>query len=560
MLGAGFVFLTNTITIFGPRVLGDTIDDIGQGLINHSIGFYVGLLLLISLGQGICRFGMRRILIGTSRKAERDLRSLFYDHLLDLPSRFYSSRHTGDIMSRATQDIESVRMMTGPAFMYSIDTVMLGTYGFIMMLSISTSLTGIVSIVLPLASLLVYLMSKKIHWLTVQSQKQFGVISTRVQESVSGIRVIQAYSQEKSFAKSFDIELEKYRHVQIKMVKLQSLFRPVIGLLFSVGQGLVLWQGMKLIIAGSLSLGEYVAFAAYMTMLGWPVVAIGWSMNLFQRGDAGLKRLDEIISHEDRVKDGNSVKDVSGEIVFKNVSFSYNDESGDILSDINITIPAGSVLGIVGPTGSGKSTLLSLLSRLYDPKSGEIYIDGTESKLYTLDNLRKQIANVPQDAFLFSDTLRNNVSFGKIDAADVEVDNVASVSHLDQDLKQFNDGWQSMVGERGISLSGGQKQRSTIARALLVDAKVLILDDCLSAVDTHTEEAIVEDLGKFMHGRTTLISSHRMSVMKWADHIIVLNEGRIIEQGTHSRLVQAGGMYADLHQRQELEDGLETGI
>ncbi len=550
-----FVLLSNTVLIFGPKVLGMAIDDLGHGLAAHGILWYIGLLLAIEVVQGASRFAQRRVLIGVSRRVERDLRALFYDHLLDLPRRFYAARLTGDIMSRATQDIENVRRAIGPALMYSVDTQFRGLWGLGMMIWISPRLTLIVAILLPLIIILVYQLSHHIHRLTMESQKQFGRISSRVQEAVSGMRVIQAYTREDHQSRVFRRDLELYRRIQMRMVRLQAAFRPTLGLLFTLGQGLILWQAGTLIIEGRMSLGDYVAYAAYLSMLSWPMVAVGWSMNLFQRGDAGMRRLGEILDHEDRTRGGEHREELRGELVFENLGFRYPG-GGEVLEGIDLRVPAGRVLGIVGPTGSGKSSLLSLVTRINDPTAGRILLDGRDLRDYDLDSLRRQVAAVPQEAFLFSDTLRGNVKFGRPAADDEEMEHVARVSRLDQDLSLFSAGWESLVGERGITLSGGQKQRSTIARALLMDARVLVLDDCLSAVDTRTEDAMIERLRRFLRGRTALVASHRLSVMHSADWIIVLDEGRIIEQGTHEQLLLEGGFYAELFSKQQLEEEL----
>ena len=563
-VGAFFVLITNSIMVFGPRVLGLAIDDLRRAWKAvpddpqlHSMMWYVGLLMLVSVGQGISRFAQRRLIIGVSRKLERDLRANFFDRLLNLPRSFYNRMHTGDIMSRATQDIENVRRAAGPAFMYSINTLLLSSYALIMMAGISGRLTVVMLLLLPVVSLLVFTLIKRIHRLTMESQRQFGRISSHVQESVSGMRVIQAYTREKAQQEEFESKLREYRRIQLALVRVQALLRPSLVLIFSCGQVLILWMGGNMIIDGSITLGGYVAFIAYMGTLMWPMMALGWSLSLVQRGDAGMKRLNDILRAPENAPTGSVSRSIQGELSFEQVDFRYPGKQELALSRLCITIPAGSSVGIVGPTGCGKSTLLSLLPRLLTPTTGRILLDGIDLQDYEPDELRRQIAVVPQDTFLFSDSLHNNVAFGRPDASRKEVVAAAGLSRLTQDLEQFNDGWESRVGERGISLSGGQKQRTAIARALLQEAPVLLFDDCLSAVDTQTEEAMITALRSHGSRRTMLIAGHRLNVMRGMDLILVLDHGRIVQQGTHEELLTTPGLYADLYQKQQIEAELE---
>ncbi len=563
-VGAFFVLVTNSIMVFGPRVLGLAIDDLrrAQAAVPedpqlHSMLWYVLLLMAVSVGQGISRFGQRRLIIGVSRKLERDLRAKFFDRLLELPRAFFHRMHTGDIMSRATQDIENVRRAAGPAFMYSINTLLLSTYALIMMAGISIKLTLVNVLLLPLVNVLVFTLIRRIHRLTMESQRQFGRISSHVQESLAGIRVIQAYTREQAQQEAFETHLREYRRIQLALVRVQALLRPTLVMIFSAGQALVLLLGGRMIIDGSITLGSYVAFIAYMGTLMWPMMAMGWSLSLVQRGDAGMKRLNDILRAPEQAPGGNVSQPVEGDLCFEAVSFRYPGEDTAAVVEVSVTIPAGTSVGIVGPTGSGKSTLLSLLPRLLEPSEGRILLDGVDLLNYDPDVLRQQVAVVPQDTFLFSDTLHNNVAFGTPDASRTQVEAAAEVSHLAQDLEQFQHGWESRVGERGISLSGGQKQRTAIARALMQEAPVLVFDDCLSAVDTQTEEAMIRALRSHGQKRTMLIAGHRLNVMRGMDLILVLDHGRIVQQGTHEELLTRPGLYADLYQKQQIEAELE---
>jgi ATP-binding cassette subfamily B protein len=558
LAGSFFVLATNTILIFGPRLLGQAIDDLKAGLVRHTLWWYLGWLLAVSVGQGLTRFAMRRILIGASRRVERDLRGHYLERLLELPRSFFTARYTGDIMSRATQDIENVRMAAGPALMYSLDTLFLSGYALTMMLFIQPGLTALVLGLLPLISGLVWWLAQAIHTATMEAQRSFGRVSTAVQEALAGIRVVQAYVREDEQAARFRGELAEYRRLQMKLVGLQSAFRPLLGLLFAVGQGLVLWQGGRLIAAGRLSLGDYVAFSTYLTLLSWPMVATGWSLSLLQRGSAGMRRLNEVLDEPAGLEWGDARPALEPSLAAEGLAFRYPGAAAPALSDVSFRLAVGGALGVVGPTGCGKSTLLRLLARQADPEAGTVRLGGHDLRELDPDLLRATLAVVPQDAFLFSATLADNVRYGRPEAGEPELEGAAADSRLEQDLEQFPQRWQTLVGERGVTLSGGQKQRATIARALLPEAPLLLLDDALSAIDTRTEEALIARLRQVMRRRTVVIASHRLSVMKEVDSILVLDQGRVVERGSHAELVARGGLYAQLWRRQELRSALEA--
>jgi ATP-binding cassette subfamily B protein len=464
-------------------------------------------------------------------------------------------------MAHATNDIKAVRAFVGPAVMYSIDTLTRFAMVIVIITSINTPLTIYALLPLPFLSYFVYKLSKKIHQRFTKIQEKFSDITTKAQENFSGIRVIKSYVREKSEINLFKKMSSDYLDLNMHKVKIQALFMPILFLITGTSIIIIIWVGGSMVIKNLITLGELIAFAAYLGLLIWPVIAFGWVLNLIQQGSASMKRIksiwDEYVEIDDHMNTKFSINEIKGDITFRNVSFKYNDDGEEVLSDINIEIPRGTTLAVIGHTGVGKSSFVNLVSRLYDATGGEVLIDGNNIKDIPLRVLRKNIGMVPQETFLFSDTLKNNILFGVDNPSDEIIERVSKISQLHKDVENFSKGYETILGERGITLSGGQKQRTCLARALAIDPKILILDDSFSAVDTHTEEDILLSLKKFMKDRTSLIISHRISTVKDADKIIVLDDGEIAEEGTHDQLIAKDGIYAELHYKQLLEEELK---
>jgi len=563
LVGLVCVLVNSGLQLAAPWILKLAVDDLSRAVTIEKVRLYAGGLLALAGLGGCFRFLMRRIIIGASRQFEYDLRNDFFAQLQRLDLGYFQTHRTGDLMSRATNDLSAVRMMIGPAVMYTATTVLTFVVAIALMLSLHPWLTLVALIPLPFVSLSVWYFGDAIHRRFDKIQEQLSDLSAVTQESLAGIRVVRAYSQEPFEIARFRKANEEYVRRNKGLIRLQGVYYPSMGLLMGVGALLVLWLGSRAVVSGDMTLGELVAFNAYLAMLGWPMIAFGWVTNLLQRGMASWKRMLEVLDAVPAVSDAEAIdasapSQVAGAIDFRNLTFGFGDQP--VLHEISATIPAGSTTAIVGATGSGKSTLLAMLPRLHNPPPGTVFIDGVDVRQLPLLVLRGAIGFVPQEPLLFSSSIRENIALGSdpvgSDPGSDPIQEAARIARLDKDLADFPNGFDTMVGERGITLSGGQKQRTALARALAIDPRILILDDALSAVDTYTEEEILRGLSTVMRQRTSLIVSHRVSTVRGADQILVLDAGRIVERGTHDELVRHDGLYAELYRKQLLEEEL----
>ena len=565
LLGMICVFFNNGIWIFFPQVIRRAVDDLHLGVTRHKLISYSLLLLLIAATKGIFQFLTRWVVIGISREIEFDLRNDLFRHLETLSTSFYQRTRTGDIMARATNDLNAVRMLLGPAIMYTANTLVFTAGALAFMLSISPRLTLYAFLPLPVVSIVVQYFGRRIHERFERIQAMFSDISAKAQENFSGARVIRAYVQEEAQIESFEASNEEYIARSLRLVRLMGMLWPTLETMLGLAIVLVLWLGGREVIHRQITVGEFVAFNTYMVQLTWPIIALGWVINLFQRGTASMGRINEILIERPEIEDSDEARaalsskgathiEILGEIEFRNLDFAYNDVP--VLHNINLRIPAGSSLAIVGPTGSGKTTLVSLIPRIYDSAAGTVLIDGRPLRDYPLQTLRQAVGFVPQETFLFSESVRGNIAFGRENASDDEIHAAARAASIAGDIEGFPEQYRTLVGERGITLSGGQKQRTAIARALIRNPRILILDDALSSVDTHTEDKILNQLREIMHCRTTIFISHRVSTVRNADKIAVLHAGRIVELGSHEELLSLNGYYKDLYNKQLLEEEL----
>ena len=581
-LGSVFLVLSTAITLLSPWVIKHAIDHLAARLgpdsvlaaaAGPSLAAYAAALVALALAGGACRFLMRRIIIGASREIELDLRNDLLRHLQRLPPAWFQANRTGDLMSRATNDLSAVRMLAGPAIMYTASTSITFVVALVLMLSLSPALTLLALLPLPVVSVVVQRFGSAIYLRSERIQAQLAHMSAVVQEALAGVRVVRAYRREGVEIERFREANEEYVARSRAMIRLQGAFHPTLAFFLGLSALVVLWIGSRHVIDGRLSMGEFVAFNVYVAMLSWPMIAFGWVTNMLQRGLAAWQRMLDVLQVEPAIRDPEmpvTPERIRGAVEFRDLTFAYDGRA--VLSGVSARVEPGQVLALVGPTGSGKSTLVDLLPRLFDPPPATVFIDGIDVRDLSLETLRGAIGYVPQEPLLFSETVAGNVAFGARAADGVRepverngaadgvrgaVADAVGLARLDTDVAGFPRGLDTEVGERGITLSGGQKQRAALARAILTDPRILILDDALSAVDTHTEEAILGRLREVMRQRTTILVAHRISTVRDADLILVLDDSRVVERGTHDDLVALDGLYAGLHRRQLLEEALE---
>jgi len=568
--GLVFTILTNVFFLYGPQVLRQAIDDLERKISAARLLYWGGMILLVSLAEGFFRYWMRQTIIVVSRLIEYDLRNDYFRHLQRLSRSFFHRVPTGDLMARATNDLGSVRSLLGPGIMYSTNTIVGALGALVIMLLMNVKLTLFAMLPMPIMAITVNYAMGKIHAIYEGIQAQFSKLTTRVQENLSGIRVIKSYRREKYEIDTFDNLSREYFKKNLSLVKLEGVLWSMMGFLSGLSALTVLWVGGYEVIRGPFTHGDFVAFFVYVGQLTWPMIALGWVINLMQQGTASMGRINRILHEEPDIKDDAqtdpAITAIRGEIEFQNIGVSYPGRDW-VLRHINLKIPRGSTLAIVGHTGSGKSTLVNLLPRLLDPTEGKILFDGMDIQRLPLAVLRREIGYVPQETFLFSDTLRENITFGLATGNgatsnnhehDGEIIAATTIAQIRKEIEDFPEKFDTMLGERGINLSGGQKQRTAIARAIIRQPRILILDDALSSVDTHTENEILRGLSGVMRERTSIIISHRVSTVKDADLIVVLKDGRIAEKGTHDLLLQKDGLYAELYRQQQLEEDLAT--
>jgi ATP-binding cassette subfamily B multidrug efflux pump len=562
LAGSCMVVLTVAAGMLAPWVLKYVVDDLRAAFAPEKLPYYAAAIVGIALVEGFFRFLMRRILIGMSREIEYDLRNDFFAHLQRMSLSYLQGRSTGDLMSRSSSDLAAVRSVLGPGLMYSMNAAVTAVAATAILLRLNWKLTLLAYIPLVLASIAVKQLGGRIHDRFEEIQAQFARLTEKVQENIAGIRVIQAFAREEAEIRSFHGLNQEYVRRNIRLIRLWGIFYPLMSALIGLSSVALLWYGGRAVVRGTLTLGEFVAFLGYLSLLTWPTIAIGWVINIFQRGSASMERMLEILRVPPQIGDDTAPEmpeSVRGAVEVRALSFRYDRSPRPVLQDVTFSLPAGETLAIVGRTGSGKSTLVNLIPRLFDPPPGTVFVDGVDVRRWPLGELRRRIGFVPQEAFLFSDTVFANLAFGLHEGAPAEtVERAAETAHLAAEIAAFPRRYQTLVGERGITLSGGQKQRAAIARALALEPQILILDDSFSSVDTYTEERVLRNLLEATRGRTTILVSHRISTVKHARQILVLENGRVVERGDHASLMALGGVYADLYRKQLLEEELAT--
>lgn len=560
ILGSFYIAVSVGFMVFRPRLIQRAVDSLETGVNMNFLAGSMGILLLITLGRDIFLFLARRTMIFASRHIENDLRNDFFRHLQILSPGFFHANPTGDLMAVATNDLAAVRQVLGPGIMYSVNTLLSSLLIVTNLILYSPLLTLLAMFILPFMAFAVYRFGKSIHWRFEKIQEQYGVLTTRTQENLSGVRVIRSYVQEDHERELFRQANQEYVNRNKGYLVILSAFRPALSAIMGVGTMVLLLAGGEMIIRDRITIGEFTAFSIYLGMLIWPAIAIGWVTGLFQRGTASMKRILRILDTQPLIRDHGSAQAMEGEdflIEIRNLNFRYTPGGALVLRNVNASIKPGTTFAVIGPTGSGKSTLINLLARLYPLERGQILINGRDINDIELESLRRLFGFVPQETFLFSETIGSNIAFACPDASKEEITAAADLASMGNEIREFPKGLDTLLGEKGINLSGGQKQRTAIARAVLKDPRILVLDDAFSSVDTHTEERILENIRKFAGGRTLILISHRITTVRHADHILVLQDGAVVEEGTHEDLLRKGGLYADLNEQQRLKSELE---